>query len=108
MGQQRMRTSRFRKSPYQHLLARLKKQQLDGMSQIFDSLQDAHEIRKKYPFPDIDAQRHTGDLSLLLIAEIDERGQQGRWKIVDAEIARILTRLKCEGLTRAGQSTDND
>src|SRR3954470_14422809 len=78
MRQKRMRSPRLREPAYQYLLTSLQKYQLHCMTKSLHPLKNTYEIRKKYAFPYIDAERDTFNLASLLMTQFDKGRQQRR------------------------------
>ncbi len=68
----------------------LQEQQLDGVPEVLDALQDAGQVGKEDPFPDVDAERDIFDFATLLMTQLDEGGKQRRRKIINAEVPDVL------------------
>ncbi len=77
------------------------KQQLDGVPEVLDALQDAGQVGKEDPFPDVDAERDIFDFATLLMTQLDEGGKQRRRKIINAEVPDVLEAFQRVRLPRS-------
>ncbi len=67
-----MRSPRLRESPNQNGIAGFKEQQFDGVTQVFDALEDADQVGKEHPFADVNAQCDVLYFPALLVTEFDK------------------------------------
>ncbi len=74
------------------------------MAKVLYPLENADEIGKKYTLPNVDSQRHVFDFTTLLMAELDEGGQQGGGKVINTEVADVFETLQRVGFARTGKT----
>ena len=103
-----MGAPRLRKATSEYILPGLEKQELHGITQRLHFLQPARSVRKKSPLAEINAERDFLDLLALPAAKLGENREKGRWKIVHAEISRILKTLERERLPCPRQTGNDD
>jgi hypothetical protein len=77
------------------------------MPEVLDPLQDAGQVGKEHPLPNVDAKRDIFDLAALLVTEFNEGGKQ-RWrKVINAEIPDVFEAFQRVRLPRSREAGDN-
>lgn len=88
-----MGSTTFAEPPNEHPIIRLKKDHPDGMSAVPQSRQDLLKGTKKFSLPNVDDKGNSIDPRFRMRAEICDRGDQGRRKIINAKDTKVFQRL---------------